>query len=85
MSDINEVLERLHRACIAGMDAEYVDDVIALLADHGRFQAMAEKLERFRSLARWVSNCAGHGVNSNQRRLGEELLVLIDAAKEVQP
>lgn len=39
MSDnINEVRERLERACIAGMDAEYVDDVSALLADHARLQ-----------------------------------------------
>lgn len=34
MSDINEVRERLERACVAGMDAEYVDDVSTLLADH---------------------------------------------------
>lgn len=38
MSDINEVRKRLERACIAGMDAEYVDDVVALLDDHARLQ-----------------------------------------------
>jgi len=41
MSEINEVRERLERACIAGMDAEYVDDVSVLLADHARLQSQA--------------------------------------------
>ena len=61
------------------------DDYSALQAENELLKADAEKLGRFRSLARWVFNCAGHGINSNQRRLGEELLVLIDAAKAVQP
>ncbi len=57
----------------------------ALTAENERLKADAEKLERFRSLARWVSNCAGHGINSGMRAKGEELLVLINAAKAVQP
>lgn len=43
MSEINEVRERLERACIAGMDAEYVDDVSVLLADHVRLQKHGEE------------------------------------------
>lgn len=35
-------------------------------------------LEEFRPLARWVSNCAGHGINAGMRAKGERLLVLID-------
>jgi hypothetical protein len=46
MSDnINEVLERLERACIAGMDAEYVDDVSALLVDHARLRVLVDDLD----------------------------------------
>lgn len=73
-----------HECCMEQDDAgQYVlhDDYAALKAENERLKADAEKLERFRPLARWVSNCAGHGINSNQRRLGEELLVLIDAHK----
>lgn len=40
--------------------------------------AQAVDLGRFRKLASWVANCAGHGINDSQRRLGEELLALID-------
>ena len=89
MTNINEVLERLERDAEGffetGIAVPTVADLRALLDDHLRLQAVAEKLERFRSLARGVSNCAGHGINSNQRRLGEELLVLIDAARAVRP
>lgn len=35
-------------------------------------------LEQFRSLARWVMNSAGHGINDAQRRQGERLMALID-------
>lgn len=41
--------------------------------------AQAVDLGRFRKLARWVANCAGHGINDSQRRMGEELLALIDS------
>lgn len=88
MSDINDARVRLHTECKtyeAYSDYEcLLTDLRTLLDDHARLQAAAEELERFRPLARWVSNCAGHGINSNQRRLGEELLVLIDAAKAVR-
>ena len=39
----------------------------------------AVDLGRFRKLASWVVNCAGHGINDSQRRMGEELLALIDS------
>lgn len=39
----------------------------------------AVDLGRVRKLASWVANCAGHGINDSQRRLGEELLALIDS------
>ena len=88
-NNINEVRERLEMELSTSAGWRVVQclgsDLRALLDDHVRLQAEAEKLERFRPLARWVSNCAGHGINSNQRRLGEELLVLIDATKAVQP
>lgn len=42
--DINDVRERLERACVAGMDAEYIDDVSALLADHARLQRVETAL-----------------------------------------
>lgn len=45
MSDINEVRERLERACIAGMDAEYVNDVIALLDGHARLRDEVKELQ----------------------------------------
>ncbi|WP_439426784.1 hypothetical protein [Stenotrophomonas sp. T8] len=41
--------------------------------------ARAADLGRFRKLASWVANCAGHGINDSQRRMGEELLALIDS------
>lgn len=41
--------------------------------------AQAVDLGRFRKLASWVANCAGHGINDSQRRMGEELLALIDS------
>lgn len=41
--------------------------------------AQAVDLGRFRKLASWVANCAGHGINDAQRRMGEELLALIDS------
>lgn len=41
--------------------------------------AQAVDLGRFRKLASWVVNCAGHGINDSQRRMGEELLALIDS------
>lgn len=91
MGDINEAMESLRLSITSGNRVPVTratvkaDDLRALLDDHARLRSMAEELERFRALARWVSNCAGHGVNANQRRLGEELLVLIDAAKAVQP
>lgn len=68
-------------------DGEYVmyDDYASLQAENARLRAVVEELDRFRSLARWVSNCAGHGINSGMRAKGEELLVLINAAKAVQP
>lgn len=43
--------------------------------------AQAVDLGRFRKLASWVVNCAGHGINDSQRRMGEELLALIDSKK----
>lgn len=45
--------------------------------------AQAVDLGRFRKLASWVANCTGHGVNDAQRRMGEELLALIDS--QVKP
>lgn len=41
--------------------------------------AQVVDLGRFRKLASWVANCAGHGINDAQRRMGEELLALIDS------
>lgn len=41
--------------------------------------AQAVDLGRFRKLASWVVNCVGHGINDSQRRMGEELLALIDS------
>ena len=41
----------------------------------------AVELEQFRSLAQWVSNCAGHGINSGMRKQGERLLAILDGAK----
>lgn len=84
MSNINEALESLRLSITSGNSVPVTrttvkaDDLRALLDDHARLRATVEELERFRSLARWVSNSAGHGINANQRRMGEELLVLID-------
>lgn len=39
--------------------------------------ALPVVLADFESLARWVTNCTGHGVNARQREQGERLLELI--------
>ena len=37
------------------------------------------EVEQFRSLARWVMNSAGHGINSSQQRQGEKLMDFINS------
>lgn len=43
--------------------------------------AQAVDLGQFLPLARWVVNCAGHGINDTQRRMGQRLLDLINSKK----
>lgn len=83
-NNINEVRERLQRACIAGMDAEYVDDVSALLDDHARLQSDAERLD-------WLESTVHDADIPGAVQLyfgpygSSTLRAAIDAAKAVQP
>lgn len=56
---------------------------VAEVAWEAALSAQAADLHRFRKLASWVANCTGHGINDAQRRMGEELLALIDS--QVKP
>lgn len=60
-------------------DSIVESEVAYVRADLAAPRAHTVDLSRFRSLARWVANSAGHGINSGQRRMGEELLALIDS------
>jgi hypothetical protein len=60
-------------------DSIVESEVAYVRADLASPRAHSVDLSRFRSLARWVANSAGHGINSGQRRMGEELLALIDS------
>lgn len=60
-------------------DSIVESEVAYVRADLAAPRAHTVYLSRFRSLARWVANSAGHGINSGQRRMGEELLALIDS------
>lgn len=60
-------------------DSIVESEVAYVRADLAAPRAHSVDLSRFRSLARWVANSAGHGINSGQRRMGEELLALIDS------
>ena len=56
---------------------------VVLLADMSSPPAASvdvETLRKFLPLARWVANCAGHGINSGMRAQGENLIALIDSA-----
>lgn len=75
LTEIGAFLKR----CDPYLVREYVDDDLNLkIALQESLEAQAVDLGRFRKLASWVANCAGHGINDSQRRLGEELLALID-------
>ncbi|MCO7494751.1 Lar family restriction alleviation protein [Stenotrophomonas maltophilia] len=60
-------------------DSIVESEVAYVRADLAAPRAHTVDLSRFRSLARWVANSVGHGINSGQRRMGEELLALIDS------
>jgi hypothetical protein len=60
-------------------DSIVESEVAYVRSDLAAPRAHTVDLSRFRSLARWVANSAGHGINSGQRRMGEELLALIDS------
>jgi hypothetical protein len=42
-------------------------------------EAEREELSQFEPLARWVANCAGHGINAGMRARGDKLLAYIKA------
>lgn len=89
MTDVNEARARLQRLADIMSGGRMVssiaasDDIRALLDDHAHREALAADLGQFRSLARWVANCAGHGINSGMRAKGERLLALIDGLANV--
>lgn len=64
-----------------GVELRKRAEAINRLTDELERIKAATDLKRFRKLASWVANCAGHGINDAQRRMGEELLALIDSKK----
>ena len=75
MSRAGGVLAVLNRAHAAFSGEQAADIYAAAVAITG----LRKEAEAFKPLARWVANCAGHGINAGQREAGERLLVWLDS------